>query len=170
MTSDNCSCRDKPASSICSQKAENGFTLVELISVVAIIALLAAIAIPFYGEYIDKVRIKRTIVEIRMLEKEIIVYKMEKDQLPDTLGDIGHGTLKDPWGTLYQYLRIEGNKDLKGKGKLRRDKALNPLNSDYDLYSMGKDRKTSTNLNAKDSRDDIVRAINGGYVGLAEEF
>lgn len=169
MAFDNCFCSGKLMAASNSHSTEHGFTLVELISAVAIIGLLAAISIPFYGEYIDKVRIERTIVEIRMLEKEIIVYKMDKGHLPDALADIGHGTLKDPWGTLYQYLRIEGG-DIKGKGKLRRDGALNPLNADYDLYSMGKDKKTSTSLNANDSRDDIVRAINGGYVGIAKKF
>lgn len=171
MASDNCFSRDKPTASGDAQRAEEGFTLVELISVVAIIAILAAIAIPFYDEYINTAKIKgRAIPELLMLEQEIDIYKIEEGHLPDTLGDIRQGDLKDPWGTPYQYLRIEGNDNLKGKGDLRKDGALNPLNKDYDLYSMGKDRKTQMSLNAKDSKDDIVRAIDGGYVGLAEKF
>ena len=169
MASDNCFCHDKPASSVCSRKAEDGFTLVELLSVIAIIAVLAALAIPAYGAYITKARIGRTIVEIRMLEKEITVYQMDKGPLPETLGDIGFGDLNDPWGTPYQYLRI-ADSGIKGKGKLRRDRAINPLNTDYDLYSMGPDGKTSTNLNAKDSLDDIVRARDGAFIDLAEKF
>ena len=35
---------------------------------------------------------------------------------------------------------------------------------------MGKDGKSSINLSAKASLDDIVRASNGGFVGLAEDF
>jgi len=167
MAFDNCFCSGKLMAASNSHRAEHGFTLVELISAVAIIGLLAAISIPFYSEYIDKVRIERTIVEIRMLEKEIIVYKMDKGNLPDALADIGHGTLKDPWGTLYQYLSFE---KIKGNGKKRKYLAINPLNTDYDLYSMGKNRITKLNLNNKDSEDDIVRAIDGGYVGLASKF
>jgi len=45
-----------------------------------------------------------------------------------------------------------------------------PINSDFDLYSMGKDGRSVAPLTAKDSRDDIVRANDGGYVGLASEF
>ena len=151
------------------QRAEEGFTLVELISVVAIIAILAAMAIPAYGAYMTKARIGRTIVELRMLEKEITIYQMDKAPLPEKLSDIGFGDLNDPWGTPYQYLRI-ADSNIKGKGKLRRDRAINPLNTDYDLYSMGPDRKTSTNLNAKDSLDDIVRARDGAFIDIADKF
>ncbi|MHB8056413.1 MAG: prepilin-type N-terminal cleavage/methylation domain-containing protein [Desulfuromonadaceae bacterium] len=151
------------------QRAEQGFTLVELLSVIAIIAILAAMAIPAYAAYVTKARIGRTIVEIRMLEKEITVHQTDKETLPETLGDIGFGALNDPWGTPYQYLRI-ADSGIKGKGKLRRDRAINPLNTDYDLYSMGPDGKTSTNLNAKDSLDDIVRARDGAFIDIAEKF
>jgi general secretion pathway protein G len=55
-------------------------------------------------------------------------------------------------------------------GKLRRDRFINPLNTDYDLYSMGRDGESSTNLNAKSSWDDIVRIKDGLFVGLATVF
>ena len=75
----------------------------------------------------------------------------------------------DPWDTAYQFLNIE-NSTTKGKGGLRKDKFLNPLNSDYDLYSSGKDKDSKGPLTAKASHDDIVRARNGGFVGLATDF
>ena len=56
------------------------------------------------------------------------------------------------------------------QGKLRKDRFLVPVNSDYDLYSKGQDRKSSTPFTAKASQDDIVRANDGAYVGLASEF
>lgn len=37
-------------------KANNGFTLLELVIVIAMVAVLAAIAIPAYGEYVKKSR------------------------------------------------------------------------------------------------------------------
>jgi len=169
MATDNCFCRHIPVASAGSQSTGAGFTLVELISVVAIIGILAALAIPAYGAYITKAQIGRTIAEIRTLEKEITIYQTDEGHLPNTLQDIGRDALMDPWGTPYQYLRIADG-DIKGKGKLRRDRAINPLNTDYDLYSMGPDRKTSTNLNAKDSLDDIVRARDGAFIDLADKF
>ena len=74
---------------------------------------------------------------------------------------------KDPWGNDYQYLNIAKEK---GKGKLRKDKNLVPINSDFDLYSMGPDGSSVAPLTARASRDDIVRANDGGFVGLAGNF
>lgn len=80
---------------------------------------------------------------------------------------MGAGNKLDPWGHPYQYLDITKQK---GKGKVRRDKSLNPINSDYDLYSMGKDGQSSYPITAKASLDDIIRARNGQFVGLASTY
>ena len=77
--------------------------------------------------------------------------------------------MRDPWGNPFQYLRINGG-NLKGKGSLRKDKSLVPVNSDFDLYSMGKDGVSVPPFTAKQSHDDIVRANNGGYIGLAADY
>jgi len=55
-------------------------------------------------------------------------------------------------------------------GKPRKDRFLHPINSDYDLYSMGKDGESVEPLTAKKSHDDVIRANDGGFVGLAAEF
>jgi general secretion pathway protein G len=53
---------------------------------------------------------------------------------------------------------------------LRKDGKLNPLNTDFDLYSLGRDGESRETLNARPSRDDIVRANNGAFIGLAEDY
>jgi general secretion pathway protein G len=64
-----------------------------------------------------------------------------------------------------------GKKDDNGnKGQARKDHSLHPINSDYDLFSVGKDGKSTAALTAKISQDDIVRANNGGYVGLVSNY
>ena len=73
----------------------------------------------------------------------------------------------DPWGRPYEYLLMASEKGKKG---FRKDKNLHPLNSDYDLYSCGRDGKSIPPLTAQQSRDDIVRANNGGFVGLATNY
>jgi general secretion pathway protein G len=45
-----------------------------------------------------------------------------------------------------------------------------PLNSNYDLYSVGRDGVSSPPMNAQNSRDDVVRANDGGFVGLAVNY
>jgi general secretion pathway protein G len=146
-----------------------GFTLVELLTAVAIIGILSAIAIPAYSSYCDKAQIARTIAEIHMLETSIVAYTINSNRQPDALSDIGYGNLLDPWGHAYRYLNIaDGN--IKGNGPFRKDRFLNPLNSDFDLYSIGADGQSKLPLTTKVSQDDIVRANNGGFVGLASDF
>ena len=55
-------------------------------------------------------------------------------------------------------------------GQARKDHFLVPLNSDYDLYSKGPDGKSSPPLTAEASRDDIIRANDGAYFGLASDY
>ena len=55
-------------------------------------------------------------------------------------------------------------------GQARKDRFLVPLNSDYDLYSAGKDGKSRPPLSAQMSQDDIVRANDGAYIGLASQY
>ena len=149
-----------------------GFLLIELAIVFAILGTLAAIAIPNYLKYKYKAQMALVITEIRVLEKEIKNYADEHGEYPASLDDVGIGHIKDPWGNPYQYLKIDGE-DLKGGGKgpkMRKDHFMVPVNSDFDLYSMGPDGQSKAPFTAKASRDDIVRANDGGYVGLASEY
>ena len=93
---------------------------------------------------------------------------MSNEAFPSALNQVPQGNMFDPWGRNYQYLLIEGN--AKAKGQERKDKNLVPINSDFDLYSMGVDGKTSAPLTAKASQDDIVRANDVSYFGLASKY
>ncbi len=149
------------------QSGSRGFTIVELMVVGAILGTLISIAVPLFTSYTEQVKVLRTIAEIRMLQEEVVIYSVELGFLPNSLAQIGRGNLVDSWGTPYQYLNIAG---LSKEGKPRKDKFLVPLNSDFDLYSMGKDKQSKAPLAPKVSHDDIIRANNGRYVGLASEF
>lgn len=144
-----------------------GFTIIEMMIVLAILATLLGLAFPAYKDYIDDASIVRAMEEIRTIEAEIREYQLRTNALPDSLDDINRGSLRDPWGNLYCYLNIT---TMKGNGEARKDRFLVPLNSDYDLYSKGKDGKSASPLTSKNSRDDIIRANDGGYVGLASEY
>lgn len=147
-----------------------GFTLVELLVVVAMAVALTAIAVPTYQSYMDDVRLSNVVKDIALISIHLERYRTEnRGQLPDTLAETPASNLADPWGNPYGYLNIETATG-PGLGKVRKDKNLVPLNTDFDLYSMGKDGKSKSPLTAADSHDDIVRANNGGYVGPASEY
>jgi general secretion pathway protein G len=149
-------------------RAGGGFTLIELLVVVAIIGLLAAIAIPSYAEFVYRARVARAISEVDMLQIEIQGYYLGTDTYPDSLADIGRGGFLDPWDQAYRYLKIEGAGG--GLGGLRKDRSLVPVNSDFDLYSIGKDGQTSSAFTAATSEDDVVRANNGAFIGLVKNY
>ena len=152
-----------------------GFTMVELVVVLGVLAVLTIIGMGVYSHFIDKAKNTRAIAEIRGLEKEILEFWHTYDRLPDTLGELDRSIMLDPWKTPYQYINFDTAPDSeekrrtlgnKGKGKGKGD----PLNSDYDLFSMGKDRTSAPVLTDNTSKDDIIRANDGRYTGLVSEY
>jgi len=144
-----------------------GLTLVELMLVVLLIGVLAAIAMPMYANYRERINRSTAIMDIRVLQALITDYAANGGSFPASLADVGNGGKLDPWGHAYQYVDLNSTG---GHGKARKDHKLNPINSDFDLYSMGKDGVSKTQLTQKDSLDDIVRARDGAFVGLASDF
>ena len=148
-----------------------GFTLIEVFIVIAIIGCISAIAMPNYLRYKNNAMIAVAVTDIRMIEKQISLFAFDNDgQLPDSLNDLTTiGTINDPWGNPYEYLRIAGG-DVKKMGEMRRNMIDVPVNQDYDLYSMGKDGQSQSSFKVNVSRDDVVRAYDGSYVGLVSEL
>jgi general secretion pathway protein G len=144
-----------------------GFTLVELILVVAIIGVLAAQAIPSYQDYIERVRVSLAIADISEIALKLRTYYQDENIYPDSLASIGVVAQLDPWGRPYEYLNLTAKN---GNGGARRDKNLNPLNSDFDLYSRGKDGMTKLPISQKDSLDDVLRANDGAFIDLASKY
>ncbi len=145
-----------------------GFTLMEILITVAILAIITGIAVPVYKNHTANAKNKAAILKIQMIELSISMFQSNYGRFPSSLAELGDGNLLDPWGNPYKYLNIAD--DNPSKGMMRKDRFLVPINSDYDLYSMGADGKSASPLTSNLSHDDIVRANNGGYLGLGSDY
>lgn len=144
-----------------------GFTIIELIVALAIMGILAGIAISAYIGYQERARIGLAISELEAISLRIDGYIGDHGIGPESLAEVRYENYLDPWGHAYQYFNI---KTAKGKGGMRKDRFLVPINTYFDLYSMGPDGQSTPPLTAKVSRDDIIRANDGTYFGPAEGF
>jgi general secretion pathway protein G len=151
------------------KKKMTGFTLIELMVVMAILGILAAIAVPAFMAYRERAQMAVVVSAIKVIEKEVFSYFIVKGDYPNSLADVGLAGMRDAWGNPYQYYKIYGQ-GKKATGKARKDFFLVPINTDFDLYSMGPDGKTNTPLVAPVSHDDIIRANDGQYIGLASGY
>lgn len=235
-----------------------GFSLIELMLAISIVGVLAALAVPNYMDFIEKARVARAISELHGLAKDIKGFALAVGTYPNSLADVGLSTRLDPWGTPYQYYRINcgttdditslaklksrqknnprtvladysfsadsqwlvslaihngqpqgylhltaagsngggggsaggsgggagagtsgstggggsngGGPPCGGVGGARKDRFLVPINSDFDMYSMGKNLDSVASLNPPKSQDDVIRASDGGFYGLARNF
>jgi general secretion pathway protein G len=147
----------------------SGFGLLDLMLTLVIASLLAALAVPAYQGFIDKGKNAKAIGDIGSISVQIESFRLRNnDRIPLILDELPGEVPLDPWGNPYNFLNIK----VAGPGAagLRKDGKLNPLNTDYDLFSVGSDGDSSDPLSAKASRDDIVRANNGDFIGLGEHY
>lgn len=142
-------------------------TLLELMLALIMLAILTAGGYAGYRQVVERMRISRTIADIGELQLALDKFELNRGALPSSLNDVGFGGLLDPWGGIYQYLNIA---EVMGMGAVRKDRNLVPINTDYDLYSMGPDGRSVPPLTAAASRDDIVRANDGRFIGKAEDY
>ncbi len=161
------------------------FSMIELLIVVGILGTIAAIIVPMYMEALDKARVAHAIGDIAVVSKEISLFWFDNSRYPNNLAEINRGGMLDPYGEPYEYLNIAdagaggggggggrggggGGGGASAGGRI--DRFLVPVNSDFDLYSEGKDKESAKPFTAAQSHDDIVRANNGMFIGLAEDF
>jgi len=141
-----------------------GWTLIELLTVLVIIGILMSMTMNKSQAAMRAAKNAQAAVEIMELMTAIDDYELNNDMLPVSLAAFGEGGKTDPWGNAYFYAIIT---DI---SVARKDKFLVPVNTTYDLYSMGADGKSRRAFAAPVSHDDIVRAGDGSYVGLASGY
>lgn len=184
----------------CTACEQHGLTLLELLIVIGIIGILSAIAVPFYFGQIEKARVIKAVAELDNLQFEIQNFELDYDRLPESLEEVKSGGLADPWGNSYRYLNFETIEEAstpenqprgraqgrarnqgtaRGRGRnnganvesqIRLDQLGDSLNSDYDLYSCGKDGASAPSIDDPLSLDDVVRGRDGAYIGPVSQF
>lgn len=148
---------------------QRAFTFVEFALVLLVIGLLYSTVRPAYTHLVNEAKSDDSQRDIEELSIAIDDFYDKNGYYPDSLDQVFDEVPLDPWGNPYEYLRIEGNTS-PSVGKLRKDRNLVPINSDYDLYSKGPDGQSASPLTANISKDDIVRGRNGDFFGPATEY
>lgn len=158
----------------------HGFTLIELLIVMAIVGTLTGIAYPAVQAMRTRAQVARAIGDIRAIEIDVLGYEATHQTTPPDLAAAGRDALLDPWGNPYRYLSFAHASSGTGGGGVagkptpppgsRKDRFLVPINTTFDLYSMGADGQTAAPLTAATSLDDVVRGNDGGFIGLARSY
>jgi len=159
---------------------QSGVTAIELLIVLVAAAILAVIASPMFGNSgincddpnakpspVMRARIAQVTGDIGAIHMAIGKFELSHNRYPVNLEEAGADNILDPWGNPYQYLVVFGRKDV---GPVRKDHNLKPVNTAYDLYSMGPDGRTETPFTSTLGEDDIVMAADGDYFGLACQY
>lgn len=149
------------------RRACAGMTFIELLIVMAILMVVSAMAIPSMQSAILSAKVSRSVGDVRTIGQAALGYYAENGAAPNTLADIGYDQQVDAWDRPYQYL---GFTSTTNTSLMRTDRFGVPINTFFDLYSMGPDGETATSLTATQSQDDVIWANDGYYMGLASNY
>lgn len=91
------------------KKAQNGFTLIELMITVAIVGILAAVAIPAYQDYTIRAQVSETFELMGGIKTAVSEYYANTGEFPATLSVLG---MQAPVGKYVSTIDISGGTGL----------------------------------------------------------
>jgi len=147
-------------------KRQTGFSVLELLAGIAMVGTLITVALPAYDGYEERMQLVEVQKDFGIIEMRIQRYFVSYGEYPPSLEVVGMDK-DDPWGNPYRYMNMSSKT---GNGKVRKKHGNVPVNNDFDLYSAGPDGDSRSPMNSVHSRDDIVRADGGDFVGWATEY
>ncbi len=144
------------------------FTLIELLLVISLLAALSALALPALNRARQRALEEKAIIELRQMVQSIELYKIKnRTEYPQFIEQFVKGTpFLDPWGNPYVYNHFSTIPP----GHQRKDRNLVPINTVFDLFSKGPDGDSAPALTAESSRDDVIVAQDGEFIGLARDY
>ncbi len=146
---------------------QKGFTVIELMATVVMLFIIVIFATPWYGDYVHRAKVAHTIGDIGEIHLRVAMFDLTNSRNPTTLAEIDLGGQLDPWGNPYQYLSFD---NVEGNGPKRKNRGMVPINTSYDVYSMGPDGETQTPLTSTSGQDDIVMALDGAFFGEVGDY
>ena len=150
-----------------ARRACAGMTFIELLIVMAILMIISAMAIPSMQSAILSARVSRAVGDVRTIGQAALGFYAENGTAPNTLADIGYDQQVDPWDQPYQYVPFT---PATSTAQMRTDAFGVPINTFFDLYSMGADQETATSLASPQSQDDVIWGNDGTYLGLGSNY
>lgn len=140
--------------------------MIEMLFVLIVIGTVTSIVTPRLTGLIDNARDASSTGDLDAIHTDIVSYVAQHDSLPPSLAVIGWGGHRDPWDQPYIYLNFSGGIP----GDARLDQFGVPLNTGFDLYSLGEDGASSPSIMTASSQDDILLGDDGGFIGLATRY
>src|SRR5215470_1750039 len=132
-------------------RRSRGIALMEFVCAIGVVAIVASASISGVNAYENRARAARAIGDIGTISIQLYRWQSNTRKFPETLAEAGLSGFVDPWGHPYQYVNVASAK----AGDVLRDRTRTPLNSDFDLYSLGPDGSTDPQLGEGRARDDI---------------
>lgn len=156
---------------------QKGLSLLELLAAMAIVGILTVFATYMFGgnglncdepngrpSYTMRAKIAAITADIGEIKLKAERFDLNHSRYPTSLAELGLDGMTDPWGNPYVFTDLT---QLNGVGMARKDHNLHPVNTYFDIYSLGPDGVTATPFTSTLGKDDIVMANDGSYFGAA---
>lgn len=159
------------------KKTEGGFTLMNLLATLIILSILLVFGVPLLADsgidckdpnkrlgYFTRAKVANSIGRLGEVNLKMQMFELSHDRYPTSMAELDLSDPNDPWGNPYVFLN---HADVEGNGPKRKNRNMVPVNSYFDVYSVGPDGQTATPFTSIPGGDDIVIANNGEYIGVA---
>ncbi len=145
-------------------------TILEVLVAMAGTATILAIALPVLEGAQEDLRRHEAVTDLQVIQFQVTKFELKYGTIPANIAalDLNEDVATDPWGAPYHYLNYEYA--VSPDFVPREDQFLKPVNTAYDIFSQGPNLDHHKNLSNWRSKDDIVRASDGEFIGVADEF
>ena len=150
-----------------SSDKQPGFTLVQLLITIAVLGAVGFGAIPQCTSIVQDGKVSSAVADIAKIGQAAISFQLRTGVLPNSLEELDNIPSHDPWVRQYRYNNLTGNGAI---AAARINSNRTPINTLFDIYSLGQDGESVSPLTANTSGDDVVWARDGQFIGLASDY